>query len=164
MYFFRVLFLFPFLCFLLFLRPTNEDFPSTLCIQHVWKCVGGTIFALRDVAAFIAVLRVGGVAPGADAIPVWIPAVVQLQTVGSCGSPPDGNRWESFTVSDRLLQSAYSAVTNVIVSYLFIFYIGNVTCLSVDSHLWFEGVNIHKRKALSIYLLARWQQKNSIIS
>lgn len=50
---------------------------------------GPTIFALGDVAAFVASLRVGGVTPGADTIPVWVPAVVQLQTVGACGSPPE---------------------------------------------------------------------------
>lgn len=50
---------------------------------------GPTIFALGDVAAFVASLRVDGVAPRADTIPVWVPAVVQLQTVGACGSPPE---------------------------------------------------------------------------
>lgn len=55
--------------------------------------VGGpTVFALRDVAAFVATLRVGGVAPGSDAIPVGVPAVVQLQTIGGCGSPPEKSR------------------------------------------------------------------------
>lgn len=41
-----------------------------------------TVFALGDVAAFVAALRVGGIAPGPDAIPVGVPAVVQLQAVG----------------------------------------------------------------------------------
>lgn len=52
---------------------------------------GHTIFALGDVAAFVAPLRVGGVTPGADTIPVWVPAVVQLQAVGASGSPPERN-------------------------------------------------------------------------
>lgn len=53
---------------------------------------GRTIFALGDVAAFISALGVGGVAPRADPVPVWISAVVQLQTVGGCGSPPETDR------------------------------------------------------------------------
>lgn len=51
--------------------------------------VGPTVIALGDVAAFVAMLRVGGVAPGSDAIPVGVPAVVELQTIGVCGSPPE---------------------------------------------------------------------------
>lgn len=51
--------------------------------------MGCTIFALGNVAAFIASLRVGGVAPRTDPIPIRIPAVVQLQTIGSCRSPPE---------------------------------------------------------------------------
>lgn len=50
---------------------------------------GPTIFALGDVAAFVAALRVGGVAPGSDAIPVGVPAVVQLQAMGGEGAPPE---------------------------------------------------------------------------
>lgn len=50
--------------------------------------VAPTVFALGDVAALVATLRVGGVAPGSDTIPVRVPAVVQLQTVGVCGRPP----------------------------------------------------------------------------
>lgn len=53
---------------------------------------GPTVFALGDVAALVAALRVGGVAPGSDTIPVGVPAVVQLQTVGVCGSPPGKSR------------------------------------------------------------------------
>lgn len=52
---------------------------------------GPTVLALGDVAAFVATLRVGGVAPGSDTIPVRVPAVVQLQTVGVCGSPPENS-------------------------------------------------------------------------
>lgn len=50
---------------------------------------GPTVFALGDVAAFVAALRVGGVAPGSDAIPVGVPAVVQLQAMGGEGAPPE---------------------------------------------------------------------------
>lgn len=55
-------------------------------------CREPTVFALGDVAAFIASLGVCGVAPGADAIPIWVPAVVQLQTISGCGGPPEMNR------------------------------------------------------------------------
>lgn len=51
--------------------------------------MGPTVIALGDVAAFVAMLWVGGVAPGSDAIPVGVPAVVELQTIGVCGSPPE---------------------------------------------------------------------------
>lgn len=47
-----------------------------------------TIFALVNVAAFVAALRIGGVAPRTDTIPIRVSAVVQLQTVGSRGNPP----------------------------------------------------------------------------
>lgn len=55
-------------------------------------CRDPTVFALGDVAAFVASLGVCGVAPGADAIPIWVPAVVQLQTISGCGGPPEMNR------------------------------------------------------------------------
>lgn len=51
-----------------------------------------TVFALWDVAAFITPLGVCGVAPRADPISIWVPAVVQLQAVGRCGGPPVMNR------------------------------------------------------------------------
>ena len=54
--------------------------------------IKSTIFALGDVAALITSLWVGGVAPRTDPIPIRIPAVVQLQTVGGCRSPPETNR------------------------------------------------------------------------
>ena len=43
---------------------------------------------MRDVAALVAAFRVGGVAPWADAVPIWVPAIVQLQAVTSRGGPP----------------------------------------------------------------------------
>jgi len=49
-----------------------------------------TVFAVGDVAALIAALGVRGVAPGADAVPVRVPAVVQLQAIGGARSPPEG--------------------------------------------------------------------------
>lgn len=55
---------------------------------------GGTIFALWDVTALITPLRVRCVAPGANAIPVRVPAVVQLQAVSGCGGPPEMNEGE----------------------------------------------------------------------
>lgn len=65
--------------------------PGGVCVRVcVWDV--STVFALRNVAALIASLGVRGVAPRADAISVWIPAVVQLQAVGGCRSPPETNR------------------------------------------------------------------------
>lgn len=56
------------------------------------SCQSRTVFALWDVAAFVASLGVGGVAPRTDSIPVRVPAVVQLQTVGRRRSPSETNR------------------------------------------------------------------------
>ena len=41
-------------------------------------------------AALVAALRVCGVAPGADTVPVRVPAVVELQAVVPGRSPPSG--------------------------------------------------------------------------
>lgn len=92
----------------------NEKFTRLqlyiLFVQHgdVYKCLGCTIFALGDVAAFITSLGVGGVTPRTDSIAVRVPAVVQLQTISSSGSPPEQDRqW------DRLFQGSYSAVSSM---------------------------------------------------
>lgn len=63
---------------------------TLVCTSYTaWKCVGCTIFALGNVAALVASLWVGGVAPRTDAVSIWIPAVVQLQAISGCGRPPE---------------------------------------------------------------------------
>lgn len=70
------------------LLPKNKpQAPVRCCIHFSRECSGRTIFALGNVAAFVASLWVCGVAPRSDPVPIWIPAVVQLQAVSGCGGP-----------------------------------------------------------------------------
>jgi hypothetical protein len=49
--------------------------------------MGCTIFAVGDIAGLITPFWISGVAPRPDAVPIWVPAVVQLQAISGCGCP-----------------------------------------------------------------------------